>query len=207
MNIKAILAAVVATACILFLGYTFSLKKQLENYKEKYGIEVNNRKALEQEKDTADSTLRMYKYTMRDLEYSRDSVIQALYKMKQDLKIKDKKVTQLQYALSTMERRDTVVFRDTLFRDKSVKIDTTIGDQWFKTAIHLEYPSTLTVSPSAKSEKYVIMHAEKHIQGTPSKVFFIRWFQKKEVSIDIHIKENNPYIHSDVNRFIEVVKP
>lgn len=204
---KTTVIAVIMTACLLFLGYTFSLKKQLERYKEQYGIEVNNRKAFELEKNIADSTLRMYKISMKDLEYSNDSIMKALYKTKQDLKIKDKKITQLQYSLATINRKDTLIFRDTLFRDRSIKIDTTVGDSWFNTNIHLEYPSTIAVSPSAKSEKYVIMHTEKHIQGVPSKLFFVRWFQKKEISVDIHVKENNPYIHSDVDRFIEVIKP
>ena len=51
--------------------------------------------------------------------------------VRRELKIKDKDLKQMQYLLSIAQKTDTIVFRDTLFRDRNLQIDTLLGDSWY----------------------------------------------------------------------------
>lgn len=200
----------IVTAIILLIAaltaFSYNSYKKLKEYKAKYTTELSNRRALEAENDSITTTSELLKYKIDDISSSRDSIFQEMYKVKKELKIKDKNIKQLQYLLSTAERVDSVVVRDTLFASPDVKIDTTIGDKWISTRLKLEYPSTIVVNPSVRSEKYIVMNEVKKTIKKPSKIFFIRWFQKKYTTVDIEVVEKNPYITTEQNRFVEIIK-
>lgn len=205
-NIKVYLIGLVALIILALSGYSWFTTKRIREYNAKYTTELANRKALEAENDSLSSNSELLKLSMYDIKTSNDSLMREIYKAKKELKIKDKNITQLQYMLSEAKRADTLIVRDTLFASPDIKIDTTIGDRWMNTRLKLEYPSTIEVYPSVVSEKYVIMNEVKRTIDKPSRIFFIRWFQKKYTTVDIGIVERNPWIHSTQNRFIEVVK-
>ena len=161
---------------------------------------------IEAENDSLADNTQLLKLTINEISTSNDSLLKEINKVKKQLKIKDKNITQLQYMLSTAERVDSVIVRDTLFASPDIKIDTTIGDEWMHTRLRLEYPSSIVVSPYVKSEKVIIMNEVKRTVNKPSKIFFVRWFQKKYTTVDIGVVEKNPYIHSEKNRFIEIIK-
>lgn len=188
------------------IGYSLYTTNKIKKYKAKYNTEYANRKALEAENDSISNNAELLKYTISDIKNSNDSLFQEIYKVKKQLKIKDKNITQLQYMLSTAEKTDSIVYRDTLFVSPDIKIDTTIGDKWINTRLRLEYPSSIFITPSVRSEKFIIMNKASKFIEKPSKIFFIRWFQKKYTTVDIGVVEKNPYIHSETNRFIEVIK-
>ena len=122
------------------------------------------------------------------------------------LKIKEKNIQYLQYHTATITKTDTITIKgDTIFKEKMLPIDTLIGDNWYTTKLKLEYPSTIIVSPSFNSEKEVIVSKKKEYINKPSKIFFIRWFQKKREVITVDVIENNPYIKEYQNKFIKVV--
>ena len=89
---------------------------------------------------------------------------------------------------------------------KDVAIDTIIGDNWYNLNLKLKYPSTIMVSPTFVSEQYVIINNAKVYNKKPSKIFFIRWFQKKHNIVEVNIKEKNPYIKNKESKFIKVLK-
>lgn len=205
-SIKTYIIGIVIILILGLIGYSLYTTNKIKKYKAKYNTEYANRKALEAENDSISNNAELLKYTISDIKNSNDSLFQEIYKVKKQLKIKDKNITQLQYMLSTAEKTDSIVYRDTLFVSPDIKIDTTIGDKWINTRLRLEYPSSIFITPSVRSEKFIIMNKASKFIEKPSKIFFIRWFQKKYTTVDIGVVEKNPYIHSETNRFIEVIK-
>ena len=100
----------------------------------------------------------------------------------------------MQYIESVIQKTDTINYRDTIFQ-KMAPIDTLVGDQWYNLAMRLEYPSTISITPKFISEKYVVVDNKRRIPN-PSKIFFIRWFQKKHTYTTIEVVEKNPYIQN-----------
>ena len=190
----------------ILLGSVCFLQSQLKKYKQQYNTEYSNRKALESERDSLSENTELLKYSVQDIKSSNDSLTKALYAANKKLKLKDKSLKQMQYMLSTATRTDSLIYRDTLFMNKSIHIDTTLGNEWVQTRLILEYPSTIKVSPTVVSEKMVFMNEVKKIDGKPSKIFFVRWFQKKYRTVEVDVIENNPYIINDRSKFIEIIK-
>jgi hypothetical protein len=111
----------------------------------------------------------------------------------------------LQYQLSTASRTDTIQVPDTIFIPE-VNIDTLVGDKWYNLRLQLNYPSTIVASPTFNSEKFVIINSKKEYNKTPSKIFFIKWFQKKHNVIEVNVEEKNPYIETKQQKFIKILK-
>jgi len=58
---------------------------------------------------------------------------------------------------SRATKTDTLTLNgDTIFKDKTVKVDTLMGDAWYNIRVKLQYPATIVTTPTFKSEKYVI---------------------------------------------------
>ena len=56
---------------------------------------------------------------------------------------------------------DTITLKDTLFRDPQLKLDTIVGDKWFKTNLHLEFPSTIALKPEIELERYTFINGKR----------------------------------------------
>jgi hypothetical protein len=121
----------------------------------------------------------------------------------QELDITKSKIKNLQYQLKVATRTDTITLHDTIF-ERQVDIDTTLGDQWYNLRLQLQYPSTVITTPSFKSEQYVYIYNRKEYVGGKSKWFFINWFKKKYTVTDVKIEEENPYIKTLNQKFIEI---
>lgn len=182
---------------------------ELEKFKGLYDKELTNVRAYENENAGLKGEIRQYKRSMDDMRMSADSINQKLINEIDKLKIKDKDVQYLQYNTEVIHKTDTIKIKgDTIFQEKLVTnpIDTVIGDQWYNLDLKLRYPSTIVASPTFNSEKYVVIHSKKEYIKPPSKIFFIRWFQRKHRVTTVDIIEKNPYIQSKENRFIEITK-
>lgn len=172
----------------------------------KLSISVANEKALVFESDSLNKSNRGLQLTVEQLEYFSDSITEKLRDVQKELKIKDKNLKQMQYLLSEAQKKDTIVFRDTLFKDKLVSIDTLLGDKWYQLKLGLRYPSTIIAEPKFVSEKYVIVDLRKETINPPKKCFLARWFQKKHKVVEVNVIEKNPYIKNKQQRFIEIIK-
>lgn len=206
---KKYLYIIVAVALITLIASLNKQCSELEKFKELYDRELSNVRAYENENAGLNGEIRQYKRTMDDMRMSADSINQKLLDEIDRLKIKDKNIQYLQYQTQVIHKTDTIKIKgDTIFQEKLVTnpIDTVIGDQWYNLDLKLRYPSTIVASPTFNSEKYVVIHTKKEYIKKPSKIFFIRWFQKKRLVVEVTVSEKNPYIKNKDQRFIEIIK-
>lgn len=166
----------------------------------------NNQKAFIAENSSLKDESRAFKFTIEQLNYYNDSILQKMNNVRKELKIKDKNIKQLQYLLSVSTKKDTVLFTDTIFRDKSLALDTIIGDKWYNIRLGLKYPNLIYTEPTFTSEKYIIVNKKKETVNPPKKFFLFRWFQRKHWVMEVHIKEKNPYIKEVNNKFVEIIE-
>lgn len=174
--------------------------------KNSLSISKSNEKAFIIENSKLRNQNRAFQFTVEQLGYFNDSILQKMNDVRRELKIKDDNLKQMQYLLSEAQKKDTVVFRDTLFRKPTLKIDTLLGDRWYQMKLGLRYPSTIITEPKFVSEKYIVVDYRKETIDPPKKFFIARWFQKKHKVVEVEVVEKNPYIENKQQRFIEIVK-
>lgn len=144
--------------------------------------------------------------TVSQLEYFRDSVLQELDNTRKELKIKAKNLKALQQVKSSFSKSDTIILKDTLFKEVSLHVDTVLGDKWYNVRIGLHYPSTVIVEPEFKSEKHIIISSKKETVNPPKKFFLLRWFQKRHMVLHVDVIEKNPYVDAESSRYVEIIK-
>ena len=201
-----LIIGIVITAIIIALSTTIVIMNNRINVLN-YEISnaITNIKAYELENSALRDDTIEFKYTIEQLNYSKDSLNQRINKLRKDLKIKDKDIQKLQYMLSENQKKDSIVFiHDTLFRE-NIKVDTTLNDNWSKLHLQLEYPNTVLAEYSFKNESLVTTYIKRETVNPPHKCAFIRWFQKKHKVIHIEINEQNPYCEIKEQRFINII--
>lgn len=164
----------------------------------------NNYYAAEAEKDSLSNIAIQYELKIEELKYSNDSINSIIKQKIDSLNIKYKTVKQVAYIKSQAIVIDTIRTTDTIFRD-SIKLDTIITDAHRTVKVHMEYPNVLGLDIAIPSEKTLIWHAYKYIPR-PSKIFFIRWFQRRKTRVEVEIVESNPYIRQEKSRFINTTE-
>lgn len=189
---------------VLLLLSGFITFKSYKKYKELYNRQTANVEAYAQEYSTVENQNKQFRMTIDELRASNDSINRKLVSTIEQLKIKDKNVQYLQYQTQKIIKTDTITVKDTIFRDTVFVLDTTLCDDWYSLDLSLQYPSTIITTPSFRSEKYVVISTKKEYNKQPSKVFFIRWFQRKHKVTCVDIEEKSPYIINTNSRFIKV---
>lgn len=184
--------------------FTYNLYKQNIRLQENLSVAITNEKAYISENSSLKEESRVFKFTVDQLTYYNDSLTQSMEKVRKELKIKDKNIKQMQYLLSEASKRDTIVFKDTIFTN-SVSIDTIVGDKWYNLKLRLRYPSTVIANPTFVSEKYIMVSMRKETIDPPKKNWLLRLFQKKHRVAEVEVVEKNPYINSEKQRFIEII--
>lgn len=199
---KYIIIFLTALVMASLLCYFISDYRKLRS---RYSDARNNIKAYEQLYDSTVNQNRRFELTIDELNYSRDSIVQELNKVRKENKILDKKVKSLSYVSSVVEIHDTLKLRDTLRIYEGTSIDTAFTSPWYNIDFHLAYPDTLSIGVSIPSEKYIIASLNRETIDPPKKCFLARLFQKKHTVVDVEVIEKNPYIRTNQSRFIEVV--
>ena len=202
---KYIRIGIVILVSLLYIS-VYTLYTNNQKLKEEISISMSNQKAFIAENSSLKEENRVFKFTIEQLNHYNDSILQKMNEVRKELKIKDRDLKQMQYLLSEAQKKDTIVFRDTLFREPTLKIDTLLGDRWYQMKLGLRYPSTITTEPKFVSEKYVIVDYKEETINPPKKCAIARWFQKKHKVIEVEVVEKNPYIENKQQRFIEIVK-
>ena len=198
---------ITALALIFVLGVTTYIQhKKVKSLNIELSISKSNEKAFIEENNELKDRNLAFKFTIDQINYLNDSLITKMNEVRKELKIKDKDLKQMQYLLSTAQKTDTIVFRDTLFRDRNLQIDTLLGDSWYNIKLGLSYPNLITTTPTFKSEKYIVTSTRKETIKPPKKCAIARWFQKKHKVVEVIIHEKNPYITNKETRFIEIVE-
>lgn len=194
---------------ILLILWLITLAAGIAFYKKtnnEWEIAMANLKAYDAQLSASREQNAAYQLTIDQLEYFQDSVLVALNQTREELKIKDKNLQALQYVVSSFEMKDTVILNDTIFKDISVNVDTLIGDAWCNVQVGLKYPSTITVAPSFKSEKHIIVHTKKETVNPPKKFWLFRLFQKKHKVLHVEVVEKNPYVTNASSKYVEILK-
>lgn len=198
---------IIAAILISVLGVTTYIQyEKVKSLNIELSISKSNEKAFIEENNELKDRNLAFKFTIDQINYLNDSLITKMNEVRKELKIKDKDLKQMQYLLSTAQKTDTIVFRDTLFRDRNLQIDTLVGDEWYNIKLGLKYPNCITTTPTFKSEKYIITSSRKETIKPPKKCAIARWFQKKHKVVEVIIHEKNPYITNKETRFIEIVE-
>lgn len=165
-----------------------------------------NIKAYSDENSSLKNSARVFQLTVKQLSYYNDSILQKMNEVRKELEVKDKNLKAMQYMLSEASKTDTIEFRDTIFREPTLHIDTLLGDKWYQMRLELRYPSTIITTPKFISEKYVIVNYKKETINPPKKCWLLRLFQKKHKVVEVNVVEKNPYIENKQQRFIEIVE-
>lgn len=191
--------------CLLLIGVVSILSVRLSNIKDELSISISNNKAFLLENESLEEDIRVYQFTVDQLNYFTDSIIVELNNVTEELKIKDKNLKSLQYIKSEINKKDSIIIRDTIFQT-NVNIDTTFTDPWYNLNLKLQYPGTVVIDPTFTSDKYVVTSLKKETIKPPKKCAIARWFQRKHKVLMVDIKEKNPYIKNKQVRFIEIIK-
>jgi hypothetical protein len=172
---------------------------------DSYLKSANNNKAYERLLDSTKNNNVQFRLTIKELENSKDSIFAEMNKVREELKIKDKNLKQIQYINTVTRITDSVIVKDTIFKT-NFKLDTVLFDEWHATIINLEYPSSIKVKSVFKNETYITTSLKKETIKPASKIFFVRWFQCKHKIVEVNVIQKNPYTENCEQRFIEVVK-
>lgn len=171
-----------------------------------YSTSIENIKAYDAELSGLTNDTKVYKLTIEQLNYFNDSIIKKMKVVQKELGIKDKRLQQLQYEASHAQRTDTIILKDTLFRDPQLKLDTIVGDKWFKTNLHLEFPSTIALKPEIELERYTFINGKRETVNPPKKFWLFRLFQRRHIVVEVNIREMNPYVKNKTQRFIQIIE-
>ena len=191
---------------IVLLGVISIMWKQAKTVSEKWKTAEGNVKAYANLASSAEGQVAALQLSVDQLEYFNDSVLQELDKTRKQLKVKGKNLKTLQFVTSSFIVNDTIVLKDTIFKDPEINIDTLIGDEWYNVRLGLKYPSTIAVKPYFKSEKHIIVSSKKETVNPPKKFFLFRLFQKKHQVLQVDVVEKNPYVENESSRYVEIIK-
>lgn len=182
----------------------FSTKRSAD---KKWKEAVENAKAYSELFSNSENKNRAFKLTIEQLKNSNDSIFQELNDARKELKVKDSKLKSLQYVTSSFSKVDTITLKgDTIFKDPQLNIDTLLSDKWYSVKVGLKYPSSVSIEPKFLSIKYIVVSAKKETVNPPKRFFLFRWFQKKQVRVNVDVVEKNPYVQNQDNRFVEIVR-
>lgn len=195
---------------VLLLGLliisTYTLYTNNQNLRKELSVSISNEKAFIAENSILKNENLLFQFNIEQLNYYNDSLLEKMNAVRKELEIKDRDLKQMQYLLSEATKKDTVVFKDTLFIEPSLDIDTLIGDKWFQVELGLKYPNIVTISPTFISEKYIVVSTRKETINPPKKCWLSRLFQKKHKIVEVDVIEKSPYIENKQQRFIEIIK-
>lgn len=195
--IKIVIWIIMILSIIGLCWHINNLNTQLSN-------SINNEKAYAAENSNLRDKNLVYKLSIEQMEYFQDSLMIEMKKVANENGIKDRHIKNLQYQLEHFSKRDTIVLRDTIFRDPTFHLDTCLMDDWNKTCLSLSYPGNIGINNSYKNEKFIIVNSRKE-NIKPYKCFLGKWFGKKHTVLEIDVVDKNPYVETERQRFIEII--
>lgn len=203
MNLKYIIVSILVIAGLsIFLviehNYNTKLKSELSTTASNYKAYLNENNNLREENI-------LFQITIDELNDSKDSLVQELNTLRKQLKIKDKNIKELEYIASTTQKRDTIAFRDTLFLQPNLQLDTILSDPWSTLKLHLEYPNIVMADYSFKNETIIFSSTKKEYIKPPKKFWICRLFQRKHTITEVEVIQSNPYTEKGTERFIKIL--
>lgn len=205
-SIKKYIGLIMLSAIVVEALFLQQALDKAKKYEVRYETAAANIKAYDELLGNSDKKNAAFQLTAEQLTNVKDSLIKQLEDTRKQLKIKEKNVKAEHYIATTFSRTDTIVTRDTIFKDKEVTVDTIVGDQWYKAKVSMKYPSTVIVSPTFKSEKNIVVSTKKETINPPKKLWILRIFQKRHTVLKVDVVEKNPYVQQEDSRYVEIIK-
>lgn len=165
---------------------------------------TSNYAALQEEYHQATTDAMAFKHDLVTLRQSNDSTIKELLKVRDEVKVKDKRIQSLLGHKDYIYVTDTLVLPVVEMLKEEVMIDTTVGDQWYTTHLALD-SSSIQLSTKMKSQLEVVTYQTREYIN-PSPCWLKRLFQRKHTITRVHVKQLNPYIIQDSSQtmFIQI---
>lgn len=195
--IKILSYGILISIILFYVNRVNILNKDLSNA-------VNNVKAYETENSNLKESNQTFKLTIQNMKKSQDSLMLKMRQVANENGIKDKEIKSLQYQLEHFKKVDTIRLTDTIFRYKGFILDTCMQDKWNSTCLHLEYPNLISIINEYNNEKYIILDSHKE-PIKDRKWFLPRWFTKKHIVVEVTVVDENPYVTTKKQRFIEII--
>ena len=175
-----------------------------KNLNQKYDIAVQNNKAYESQLEVSQEENKVFQFTIEQLQYINDSSLRSLDSLRHEIGIRDKKIKQMGKVKEYVYITDTVKVNDTIFCDENFKLDTTLGDKWYKNNLHMQYPNIISSTIQVNTDQSCFLHTSRETINPPKKTWLGRLFQKKHDVYNITVIEANPYITVKENKFVIV---
>lgn len=198
-KIKLIIYTIIGTIITALIAGLFISNK---NLKKDIKLYDNNFKALCLENSKLEDEVIAYRFNVEQLNYLNDSIINDLDSIRKELAIKDKEILQMQHIKTEISTKDSVFIKDTIFRESFVRLDTLLGDEWYKIKLQLEYPNKIAIQAKYVSDINVFAKSSKEIIGTPKKCWLGRMFQKKHKVIRVDVVDKCPYSVIKEKKFV-----
>ena len=189
----------------ILLGIILFLVSRLKSTQEEYEVSMANNKVYMDLFDDRDSQVGVLSLDNSTLAIMNDSISRQLKQVRDSLNIAEKKVKNYSYIKTVYEVHDTLRFKDTILVD-NVCLDTFIRTPFYELNLGLKYPNEISIEPRFTSEKFIITSVKRETIKPASKVFFIRWFQRKHNVLIVDVVDKNPYVVGSENRFIRVIE-
>jgi hypothetical protein len=195
--IKAGLWALLVLTAAFFCNRSCTMQERAERAQ-------SNLRAYEEQMSSDSCRMRQLELTQAEMAASRDSVVRKMDSIREVLKIRERDLQRVEYVRSKVYVHDTVTLTDTVF---CMAYDT-VYEHNPMTKLRLKFtpPDTMVIETDITSSLYVTCSLKKEYVHKRSKVFFIRWFQKKRKVAHIDVIEENPAIRREQTRFVEVVQ-
>lgn len=194
---------------VAIVGLVSSLVITIRNarkYEDKWKIAEGNIKAYDELLSSSNKKSAAFQLTNSQLSTVKDSLIKELEKTREQLKVKEKDTKAMQVITSGFTKVDTIVVKDTIFKDRTLSMDTVFQDKWYSMDLKLKYPSTVVIKPVFKSEKHIVVSTKKETVNPPKKLWILRLFQKKHKVLNVDVIEKNPYMENQESRYVEILK-
>lgn len=195
-NFKVIAVIIISVlSAIIFLQ-----KGTIERKDAEIARQANNVAYYQDQYSTEKQNNKILQLTIDELHYSKDSILQEINKVKEELKIKDKS---LQRALTVQTHitdtiRDTVTLACNFTKELKPNLQTTI------TVIRED--SNLTVIPDIKNEQYLFVTSERKYRRK-YKNFISRLLHfdfKKTTAYEYQIVNSNDLINITDSKVVEI---
>ena len=190
---------------IFVIGIIVSLISALQKSNKDLEYAMANVKAYQYENSNLKESNIAFQFSINQLYQLQDSLTNKILEVCKDNNIKDRNIKQLQYQLEHFYKKDTIILRDTIFRESVFKLDTCMKDEWSNTCLSLSYPGNIGITSFYKNEKYIIVNSKKE-PINPHKCKFINFFRKKHTILEVDVIDKNPYVETREQRFIEIIK-
>lgn len=191
------------------VGIVSSLVITIRNarkFENKWKTSEENVKACNELLASSNRKSAAFQLTNSQLLNMKDSLINELEKTRKELKVKEKDTKAMQVITTELTKVDTIVVKDTIFKDRTLGIDTVLQDKWYSVGLRLKYPSTVIIKPTFRSEKHIVVSMRKETVNPPKKLWILRLFQKKHKVLHVDVIEKNPYMENQESRYVEIIK-